>query len=106
MVQLGWYNSFQKIKRWEWTEYLAVLVFIMFVVTRIIKPTALQLVALFFAIVILYYRMDKRRTIVSDSYDELEFRLKSLYPKPENFHMDADLINIRDTDYYKTLTFD
>jgi hypothetical protein len=89
-----WYNFFQQIKKWEWIEYLVLLVFVMFLVTRIIRPTAIQLIALFFAIVIIYYRMDKRRTIVSDAYDELEYRLKSLHPKPENFHMDADIINI------------
>lgn len=89
-----WYDFLGSVKQNEWLEYGVVLVFVMFIVTRIIRPSALQLVALVFALIVVYYRIDKRKTIVSDTYDELEYRLKTLYPKPENFHMDADLINI------------
>lgn len=91
---MTWYNFFGSIKKNEWLEYGVVIVFVMFIVTRIIRPTALQLVALIVALIVVYYRIDKRKTIVSDSYGELEYRLKTLYPKPQNFHMDSDLINI------------
>lgn len=85
----------------EWLEYLVVFVFVMFLVTRIIQPTALQLVALLIALIVIYYRMDKRNSTVSNAYDELEYRLKALHPKPENFQMDADLINL----YYNVKEF-
>lgn len=91
---MTWYSFLGSVKKDEWVEYLVVLVFVMFLVTRIIRPTILQVIALIVALVVIYYRVDKRKTVVSDAYDELEYRLKTLYPKPENFHMDADLINI------------
>ena len=91
---MTWYDFFGSIKNNEWLEYAIVIVFTMFVVTRIVQPTALQLVALVIGLIVVYYRVDKRKSIISDTYDELEYRLKTLHPKPENFHMDADLINI------------
>jgi hypothetical protein len=94
MVGLSWYTTLESLTTQEWLEYLVVFVFVMFVITRIIQPTALQLVALLIALIVIYYRMDKRKTVTANSYDELEYRLKSLYPKPENFQMDADLINL------------
>lgn len=98
---MTWYDFLGNIKKNEWLEYAVLIVFVMFVVTRIVKPTALQVLALIIALIVVYYRIDKRKTIVSDAYDELEYRLKELYPKPENFHMDADLINI----FYNTREF-
>jgi hypothetical protein len=98
---MTWYDFLGDIKKNEWLEYLAVIVFVMFIVTRIIQPTALQLIALVFALIIVYYRIDKRKTIVTDAYGELEYRLKVLHPKPENFHMDASLINL----FYNTRNF-
>lgn len=98
---MGWYEFLGSIKTGEWLEYLVVIVFVMFIVTRIVKPTALQVIALIIALIIVYYRIDKRQTVVSDSYGELEYRLKQLHPKPENFHMDASLINL----FYNTRNF-
>jgi hypothetical protein len=66
----------------------------MFLVTRVVRPTWLQLIALVIALIVIYYRVDKRKAVVSDAYDELDYRITTLYPKPENFHMDADLINL------------
>lgn len=88
------YNFISDIEPQQWLEYLVVLVFVMFVVTRIIQPTSLQLIAFVIALFVIYYRMDKRSSTISTAYDELEYRLKTLHPKPENFQMDADLINI------------
>ena len=90
----NWYSFLNKIKPNEWLEYGVVLVFVMFLITRIVQPSALQIIGLIIAIIVIYYRIDKRTTIIQDSYDELEFRLKTLFPKPQNFHMDADIINV------------
>jgi len=98
---MSWYGFLGDIKNGEWLEYLIVIIFVMFIVTRIVRPTALQLIALVFALIVVYYRIDKRKSVITDSYGELEYRLKSLYPKPENFHMDASLINL----FYNTRDF-
>lgn len=91
---MSWFGFLGETSNSEWLEYCVVLVFVMFIVTRIIQPTALQLVALIIALIVIYYRMDKRKATVSNAYDEIEYRLKTLHPKPENFHMDADLISL------------
>lgn len=78
----------------QYVEYGIIAVFVMFLVTRIIQPTALQLVALIIAGIVVYYRHDRDTTAVMTTYNELDYRLKTLYPKPANFHMDADLINL------------
>lgn len=88
------YTFLNDIKQNEMFEYGIILIVVTFLITRIIRPTMLQIIALIVGTMIVYYRIDKRKTVVSNEYDELETRLKSLYPKPENFHMDADLINI------------
>lgn len=95
------YSFLGSVKKDQWLEYGVVLVFVMFFVTRIVRPSILQIMALIIALIVIYYRIDKRNTIVSDAYDELEYRLTTLYPKPENFHMDADLINV----YYNMRNF-
>lgn len=91
---MGWFTFINEITYQEWLEYLVVFVAVMFIVTRLIEPTGLQIIALITAILVIYYRMDKRKTTTSNAYNELEYRLKTLYPKPENFQMDADIINI------------
>ena len=63
-------------------------------VTRVFRPSPMQIIGFIIAVIVIYYRIDKRQTIIQNTYDELEYRLKAIYPKPENFHMDADLINI------------
>lgn len=91
---MGWFTFINEITYQEWLEYLVVFVAVMFIVTRLIEPTGLQIIAVITAILVIYYRMDKRKTTTSNAYNELEYRLKTLYPKPENFQMDADIINI------------
>lgn len=98
---MGWYSFSDGIKNNEWLEYLVIIIVVLFLATRFIRPTALQIIGLIVALIVIYYRVDKRKTIISDTYGELEYRLKTLYPKPENFHMDADLINI----YYNMRNF-
>jgi hypothetical protein len=95
------YNFLDNIRSNEWIEYGIVGIFVMFLVTKIIKPTALQIVALIIASIIIYYRIDRRKATIENAYDELDYRIKMLTPKPENFHMDADLISL----YYNTREF-
>ena len=87
------YSYLSDIKTTEWVEYGALVVFVMFLVTWVIKPTWLQLVALAIGVLLVFYRTDKRRTTTDRAYTELEYRLKELYPKPENFHIDVEVLN-------------
>lgn len=88
------YPTLEKIGPNQYVEYGIIVVFVMFLVTRVFQPSALQIIGLIVGVLIVYYRYDKRNSIVGDAYSELDYRIKTLYPKPENFHMDADLINL------------
>lgn len=97
----GFYDYLIDIRPTEWFEYGVVLVLIMFLVTRVIRPTWMQLLAFAIGLVFIYYRTDRRRSTTDAAYTELKMRLKELYPKPENFHMDVDIMNL----YYNTKDF-
>jgi hypothetical protein len=101
MLLQGVYNYLAKVTANEWFEYAVVVVFTMFVITRIVRPTWMQLVALTVGLLFVLYRADKRRSTTDTAYSELKLRLQELYPKPENFHMDADLLNF----YYNIKDF-
>jgi|JI10StandDraft_1071094.scaffolds.fasta_scaffold91661_2 hypothetical protein len=95
------YNYLADIRSAEWLEYGVVLVVVMFLVTRIIKPTWLQLVALAIGALLIYYRTDRRKTTTARAFTELESRLQQLIPRPENFHIDVDILNL----FYNTKEF-
>ena len=95
------YNYLADIRPAEWLEYGVVLVVVMFLVTRVIKPTWLQLVALLIGALLIYYRTDKRKTTNVRAFTELESRLQQLIPRPENFHVDVDILNL----FYNTKDF-
>lgn len=97
----GFHAYLEDIRPTEWLEYGALMVFVMFLVTRVIRPTWMQLTALVIGLVLIYYRTDRRRTTTDRAYTELKMRLQELYPKPENFHMDANLLNF----FYNTKDF-
>ena len=97
----GLYNYLSDITPTEWVEYGVLIVFVMFLVTRIVQPTWLQLVALGIALIFVFYRTDRKRSTTDRAYTELKLRLQELYPKPENFHMDADILNF----YYNMKDF-
>jgi hypothetical protein len=97
----GFYDYLADIRPVEWFEYAVVMVLVMFLVTRIFRPTWMQLVAFAIGIIFIYYRTDRRRSTTNRAYTELKMRLKELYPKPENFHMDVDIMNL----YYNTKDF-
>ena len=97
----GIYNYLSEITATEWFEYGVVMVLVVFMITRIIKPTWMQLVAIAIGLIFIFYRTDKKRSTTDRAYTEIELRLKELYPKPENFHMDVDIINF----YYNMKDF-
>jgi hypothetical protein len=101
MPRTGFYATLEAIRPREWFQYAVVVVAVFFIVTRIVRPTAMQLVAAVLAAIIVFYRVDRRNTTTERAYTELEYRLKELYPKPENFHMDADILNF----YYNMKDF-
>jgi hypothetical protein len=98
---IGLFEYISDIGPTEWLEYGVVIVITMFLITRIIKPSWLQLVALAIGCIFVFYRSDKRKTTNATLFTELEIRLQELQPKPQNFHIDADLINL----YYNTKDF-
>lgn len=75
-------------------EYGVLMCFTMFIVTRVLRPSWMQLVALAMGLVMVAWRVDRRRVTTERAFTEMEMRLKELYPKPQNFHMDADITNI------------
>lgn len=97
----GFYDYLADIKPGEWLEYGVVVVVTMFIITRVVRPSWMQLVALAFGVVLVFYRTDRRRSTTHRAFTELEYRLKELYPKPENFHIDVDIINL----YYNSRDF-
>lgn len=98
---MSFYDYLADIRREEWFEYGVVVVFIMFLVTKVIRPTWMQLIALAIGVLFVYYRTDRRRSTTDRAYQELKMRIEELYPKPENFHMDVDLVNL----FYNTRDF-
>lgn len=90
----GLYDTLAGIERTDWFEYGVILVATLTLVTRVLRPSWLQLVGVVVALLVIGYRIDKRRVTTERAYRELDARLAELYPKPENFHMDADILNL------------
>jgi hypothetical protein len=88
------YDFLTNIEINDWFEYGFIFISVMFVVTRVFKPTFIHVIGIIAAVLLIYYRIDERRSTLSNINDELDFRLKTLYPEPQNLHMDADLVNI------------
>lgn len=88
------YDFLSNINLKDWTEYGFIFIGIMFVMTKIFQPTLVHIAGVVAAIILIYFRIDMKRSTLEDINSELDFRLKSLYPEPQNFHMDADIINI------------
>ncbi len=101
MFLQGVYNYLSDVTVAEWFEYAVVVVFVMFIITRIVQPTWMQLLALMIGLLFVMYRADRRRSTTDMAFTELKLRLKELYPKPENFHMDCDILNF----YYNMKDF-
>lgn len=90
----GFYDFLSRIDENSWVEYGFIVIAILFVTTRILKPTYLQVLGLIFAAIAIYYRIDKKRNTLEDVNTELDYQLKSLWPKVQNLHMDANLVSL------------
>lgn len=88
------YEYTKSVKDQDWMEYALIAICILFFVTQILKPSWFFFVGLLFAIIIIYFRMDQKKQTLSSDNDELQFKMNSLTPTPQNFHMDPDLINL------------
>ncbi len=97
----GIYNYLSDITPTEWVEYGVIVVFAMFLITRVIQPTWMQLVAVAIGLMFVFYRTDRRKSTTDRAYTELKLRLRELTPKPENFHVDVDVLNF----YYNMKDF-
>jgi hypothetical protein len=97
----GMYMFFQSFEDYDWVEYGFILLIVLFFVTQILQPSWFFFVGAIMAIIIIYYRADEKYHTISTKNKELMMKLKSLTPKPANFHMDPDLINL----YYNIRDF-
>lgn len=97
----GMYMFFQSFEDYDWIEYGFIAVIVMFFVTQILRPSWFFFVGAIIASAIIYYRADEKNHTISTKNKELMMKLKSLNPKPANFHMDPDLINL----YYNIRDF-
>jgi hypothetical protein len=84
--------------------------FVVFFVTRIVRPTFAQVIALLIALTVVYFLNDKNEVQVASRNRELSYKLTALRPRPRYFHMDSDLIdyfwNIREFRNYNRDDYD
>jgi hypothetical protein len=90
----GFYQFLQSFEQYDYIEYGFILMVVMFFVTQILRPSWFFFMGLLMAGGIIYYRIDQKKHTMSSINKELMFRLRSITPKPENFHMDPDIINL------------
>lgn len=85
-----WFNGIVRINAF-W--YILILVILVRIVTLINVKLNLIL-ALVLAVLLIYYYQDQYTSNISDLNRSLEYKLNSLPTKPQNFHIDADLIDL------------
>jgi hypothetical protein len=90
----GLYEFGKSITESDWMEYGFIALAVMFFVTQILRPSWFFFIGLLFTIGIIYYRIDTKKSTISSLNKELKFRMNALSPRPQNFHMDPDLINL------------
>jgi hypothetical protein len=90
----GLYEFGKSISDSDWMEYGFITLAVMFFITQILRPSWFFFIGLLFTIAIIYYRIDKKKSTISSLNKELKFRMNALSPRPQNFHMDPDLINL------------
>lgn len=94
MSSESFYRFFQSFEQYDWIEYAFIMISVIYFVTQIMRPSWFFFIGFIFAAGIIYFRIDQKRNTVSTVNKELMVRLRSLTPRPENFHMDPDLINL------------
>ena len=88
------YELFTSFQDYDWVEYGFILCLILFFVTQILQPSWFFFIGLLIALPLIYVRAEQKKNTISTKNKELMVRLKTLYPKPANFHMDPDIINL------------
>lgn len=90
----GLFMFLKSFEDYDWVEYGFILVAVIFFVTQILRPSWFFFVGILIAGTIIYYRADQKKYTISSMNKELMVKLKTLTPRPQNFHMDPDLINL------------
>jgi len=90
--EIGLYDYFSSIPREVLFKYIIISVFIISLVS-FIRPSYVFLVGVIVAIVTVVFFNDKRVSGVSDLNEELEYKLNSLFPKPQYMHLNINAIN-------------
>lgn len=88
------YEFTKKIPAYDWMEYGFMALCIMFFVTQILRPSWFFFVGVLCVAFFVYFRMDQKISTVSSRNKEWKFRMNALNPRPQNFHMDPDLIDL------------
>jgi hypothetical protein len=90
----GLYKFTKAVSNSDWIEYGFIALCVMFFVTQILRPSWFFFIGLIFTVFFVYYRIDQKRSTISTENKELKYRMNALNPRPQNFHMDPDLINL------------
>ena len=88
------YSLLSSIGDYDWVEYGFIMVLTVFFVTQIMHPSWYFFIAILIALPLIYLRAEQKKETISTINKELMIKLKTLTPKPANFHMDPDLINL------------
>lgn len=86
------YTYITGIDNSTFVKYLAIMVLVIFVVTKI-NITLVHIFAIVCGLILLWFLNDKRITQIEDYDEQLDYRLNTLIPRPKNFDMDPDVIN-------------
>ena len=94
MSKTSLYEFTKTVAAYDWIEYAFIAMCVMFFVTQILRPSWFFFIGLIFVVFFVYMRIDQKRSTVSSRNKEWKFRMNSLNPRPQNFHMDPDLIDL------------
>ena len=90
-------------------QYFVVIVICITVIVHI-SPSMVAVLGGIVGIIFVYFLNDRKVAQVQSFNEDLQWRLQSLYPRPQNFELDPDLINlfynIRDMRSYNSLAYD
>lgn len=93
-MSMSLYEFTKKIAPYDWIEYAFIAMCVMFFVTQILQPSWYFFIGALLVIFFVYFRMDYKRSTISNRNMEWKFKMNALNPRPQNFHMDPDLIDL------------
>lgn len=91
-IELGLYEYISNINRNNIFKYITIAMSIV-ALTSYIKPSPLVLVGLVIASIVIAIINDRRVSNITDLNEELDFKLSSLFPQPNFFHLNVNAIN-------------